>query len=78
LGVEPVITTQSDNAGLWAIDTIGENYDWHMSYVGNLNTAIGKFVNREKVALLLDIRDEGTEYLERTCPKHVTIVNSID
>ena len=78
LGVEPVITTQSDNAGLWAIDTIGENYDWHMSYVGNLNTTIGKFVNREKVALLLDIRDEGTEYLERTCPKHVTIVNSID
>ena len=78
LGVEPVITTQSDNAGLWAIDTIGENYDWHMSYVGNLNTAIGKFVNREKVALLLDIRNEGTEYLERTCPKHVTIVNSID
>ena len=78
LGVEPVITTQSDNAGLWAIDTIGKNYDWHMSYVGNLNTAIGKFVNREKVALLLDIRDEGTDYLERTCPKHVTIVNSID
>ena len=78
LGVEPVITTQSDNAGLWAIDTIYENYDWHMSHVGNLNTAIGKFVNREKVALLFDIRDEGTEYLERICPKHVTIVNSID
>jgi precorrin-4 C11-methyltransferase len=49
-----------------------------MSHVGNLNTAIGKFVNREKVALLFDIRDEGTEYLERICPKHVTIVNSID
>lgn len=78
LCVEPVITTQSDNAGLWAIDTIYENYDWHMSHVGNLNTAIGKFVNREKVALLFDIRDEGTEYLERICPKHVTIVNSID
>jgi len=78
LGVEPVITTQSDNAGLWAIDTIYENYDWHMSHVGNLNTAIGKFVNREKVALLFEIRDEGTEYLERICPKHVTIVNSID
>lgn len=78
LGVEPVITTQSDNAGLWALDTIYENYDWDMSYVGNLNTAIGKFVNREPVALLLDIRDEGTDYLERTCPQHVTIVNSVD
>ena len=78
LGVDPIITTQSDNAGLWALDTIYENYDWHMSYVGNLNTAIGKFVNREPVALLLDIRDEGTDYLERTCPQHVTIVNTVD
>ena len=73
-----VITTQSDNAGLWPLDTIYENYDWQMSYVGNINTAIAKFVNREPVALLLDIRDEGTDYLERTCPQHVTIVNSVD
>ena len=78
LGVDPVITTQSDNAGLWALDTINEDYDWHISYVGNLNTAIGKFVNREQTALLLDIRDEGTDYLERTCPQHVTIVHSIE
>lgn len=78
LGVDPIITTQSDNAGLWALDTIYENYDWYMNYVGNLNTAISKFVNREPVALLLDIRDEGTDYLERTCPQHVTIVNTID
>ncbi|MBO7537859.1 MAG: precorrin-4 C(11)-methyltransferase [Prevotella sp.] len=78
LGVDPIITTQSDNAGLWPLDTIYENYNWHMSYVGNLNTAIGKFVNREPVALLLDIRDEGTDYLERTCPQHVTIVKSAD
>ena len=78
LGVDPIITTQSDNAGLWALDTIYENYDWHMNYVGNLNTAIGRFVNREPVALLLDIRDEGTDYLERTCPQHVTIVNTVD
>ena len=78
LGVDPIITTQSDNAGLWPLDTIYENYNWHMSYVGNLNTAIGKFVNREPVALLLDISDEGTDYLERTCPQHVTIVKSVD
>ena len=78
IGAREVITTQSDNAGLWALDTIYENFDWHMSYVGNLNTAIGKFVNREPVALLLDIRDEGTDYLERTCPGHVTIVHTVD
>ncbi len=78
IGACEVITTQSDNAGLWALDTFYENYDWHMSCVGDLNTAISKFVNREPVALLLDIRDEGTNYLERTCPPHVTIVNTVD
>ena len=28
LGVEPVITTQSDNAGLWALDTLADRYGW--------------------------------------------------
>ncbi len=78
LGVNPVITTQSDNAGLWALDTLGEEYGWGISYVGDLNTLIGKFVNRQPTALLLDIRDEGSDYLERTCPQHVTIVRCID
>ena len=27
-GGEAVITTQSDNAGLWALDTLAEKYDW--------------------------------------------------
>ncbi len=78
LGVAPVITTQSDNANLWALDTLGETYHWHTSTAGDLNTVIGRFVNEEPTALLLDIRDEGTDYLERTCPKHVTLVHSIE
>lgn len=76
LGVEPVITTQSDVAGLWALDTLGEDYGWHTSYVGNLNVLISRFVNREPTALLSDIHDEGTDYLERTAPAHVTLVHS--
>ena len=78
LGVAPVITTQSDNAGLWALDTLGEQYGWHMNTTDHLNTVIGKFVNEEPTALLLDIRDEGTDYLERTCPRHVTRVQSVE
>lgn len=31
------------------------------------------FVNREPTALLLDIKDKGTEYLERTLPAHVKV-----
>lgn len=29
LGAEPVITTQSDLSGLWALDTLGERFHWH-------------------------------------------------
>lgn len=28
LGAEPVITTQSDRTGLWALDTLGDKFDW--------------------------------------------------
>mgnify|MGYP002624223955 CR=1 FL=1 len=78
LGVEPVITTQSDNAGLWALDTLGGEYGWATRWTGDPNALIGKFVSREPTALLLDVRDEGTDYLERTCPPHVTVVQSVD
>ena len=30
LGATPVITTQSDNAGLWALDTLGRSYQWEV------------------------------------------------
>ena len=49
-----------------------------MNTTDHLNTVIGKFVNEEPTALLLDIRDEGTDYLERTCPRHVTRVQSVE
>ena len=76
LGATPVITTQSDMSGLWALDTLGERFNWQPLHA--TNPAIFAFVNQEPTALLLDIHDEGTEYLENTLPSHVTIVNNID
>lgn len=74
LGAEAVITTQSDNTNLWALDTIGDKYDWvTTSNTVNFNQPLTSFVNRKDTALLLDINDEGTQYLERTVPEHVTI-----
>lgn len=74
LGAEAVITTQSDNTNLWALDTIGDKYDWvTMSNTVNFNQPLTSFVNRKPTALLLDINDEGTQYLERTAPEHVKI-----
>lgn len=80
LGADPIITTQSDNEGLWALDTLADRFNWILEDEGSehLNQCIFLFVNQEPTALLLEIRDEGTEYLERTLPKHVTIVHSID
>ena len=78
LGAHEVITTQSDNAGLWALDTFEQRFDWPVaSDIEDMNKCIFAFVNRKPTALLLEARDEGTDYLEATKPEHVTIINDI-
>ena len=78
LGAHEVITTQSDNAGLWALDTFEQRFDWSLaSDIEDMNDCIFAFVNQQPTALLLEARDEGTDYLEATKPKHVTIINDI-
>ena len=78
LGARPVITTQSDNAGLWALDTFEKRFDWPVaSDIDDMNDCIFAFVNRQPTALLLEARDEGTDYLEATKPEHVTIIRDI-
>ncbi|MBR3455112.1 MAG: precorrin-4 C(11)-methyltransferase [Bacteroidaceae bacterium] len=78
LGANPVITTQSDNQGLWALDTLANRFHWTLHADTKLNPIIFAFVNLQPTALLLDIRDAGTDYLESTLPPHVTIVKSMD
>lgn len=74
IGGEAVITTQSDNANLWALDTIGKKFGWVTdSNAVNFNYPLTSFVNKKPTALLLDINDEGTTYLERTSPEHVDV-----
>ena len=78
LDAHEVITTQSDNAGLWALDTFEQRFDWPVaSDIEDMNNCIFAFVNRKPTALLLEARDEGTDYLEATKPDHVTIINDI-
>ena len=78
LGARPVITTQSDNAGLWALDTLEKRFDWPVaSDIDDMNDCIFAFVNRQPTALLIEARDEGTDYLEATKPEHVTIIRDI-
>ena len=77
-GAHEVITTQSDNAGLWALDTFEKRFDWPVaSDIYDMQDCIFAFVNRKPTALLLEARDEGTDYLEATKPEHVTIIHDI-
>ena len=78
LGAHEVITTQSDNAGLWALDTFEQCFGWPVaSDIEDMNDCIFAFVNRKPTALLLEVRDEGTDFLEQTKPEHVTIIHNI-
>ena len=72
LGAEAVITTRSDSELLWPLDTLGREFGWGTN-AENMNACIAHFVNRKPTALLLGVKDRGTEYLERTASEHVDV-----
>ena len=77
LDAHEVITTQSDLAGLWALDTFEKRFDWE-SLSSGMNEVIAAFVNRKSVALFIATRTPDTDYLVRTRPDHVTLVSGFD
>lgn len=79
LGAEAIVTTQSDNTDLWALDTLAAKYDW-TTEAGKeqMNNSIFRFVNGEPTGLLLDVKDKGTDELLRTLPENVRVISDID
>ena len=82
-GGEAVVTTQSDNTGLWALDTLAQEYGWTIAMAGGkrlaaqrMNNVITLFVNKHKTALVLETEDDGTRYMEQTKPEHVKVFHS--
>ncbi|MBR6433929.1 MAG: precorrin-4 C(11)-methyltransferase, partial [Bacteroides sp.] len=93
LGAEPVVTTQSDRSGLWALDTLSHRFGWtpvvsapaSSSSVppstlpsgekerACMNRHISLFVSGKPTALLLTVRDEGTDWMEAHLPSHVAV-----
>ncbi len=74
VGGTAVVTTHSDNAGLWALDTLGAKFGWEtFTNTDSLNMPIATYVNGGKVALILDIKDKGTQWLERTKGENVDV-----
>ncbi len=78
IGAKEIITTQSDNCGLWALDTLPQRFGWHTGKMTReeSNRAIATFVNKKSTALVLEYDDEGTRLLERSLPDHVTLFRS--
>lgn len=74
-----IITTASDSLQLWPLDIFGKAYDWSNEYENSTeNDFIAAFVNQKSAALLLDVKNEGTEKLESTCPDFVDIYYSFE
>lgn len=89
LGAVPVITTQSDRIGLWGLDTLPKRFGWFpvvnpapsegivpTSGGGNqpcMNEHINLFVSGKPTALLLTVRNAGTEWMENNLPSHVEV-----
>lgn len=79
LGAQAVVTTQSDNTGLWPLDTIGKRFGWKTrTTADNLNQPIFAFVNQKPTALLLDINDEGSKWMKESRPQHVTLFYDVE
>jgi len=78
IGGQEVVTTQSDNAGLWALDTFEQRFGWPVaSEIEDMQDCVIAFVNRQPTALLIEASDEGTDYLLQTLPGHVTLISDI-
>jgi precorrin-4 C11-methyltransferase len=78
LGAQAIITTASDLQNIWALDTLAAQFGWQAVPSAPLNQLIALFVNNAKTALLLDVQDEGTRWLEKTRPPFVDVFYNQD
>ena len=74
LGAQAVVSTQTDNTGLWALDLFSrKSVCAQLNNMGGLNKPIALYTNGKPTALLLEVRDKFTLELERTHAEHVDI-----
>ena len=73
LGAIPVLTTVSDSCNLWALDLLPRRFGWQLEHTPKLTQFMSRFINHKPTALLLEVRDEGTLFLENSLPEHVSV-----
>ncbi len=60
LGAQAIITTQSDNAGLLALDTLAKKHGWQEETIGcTMNEAIAHYVNGKPISLIVEPTSEA-------------------
>ncbi len=76
IGATAVVTTQSDNAGLWALDTLARTHGWGQDEISpqQLNDLIFRYVGGKPTRLCLDW---PCNELETTAAEHVSIVHNL-
>ncbi len=83
IGAEPVISTASEGKGLWALDLLDQRFGWNSEFVGGKEgleqaTVMNRFNEGRSTALLLEVRDEGTERLEKEAPDFVRVYRNFE
>ncbi|WP_158837559.1 precorrin-4 C(11)-methyltransferase [Polaribacter sp. L3A8] len=77
LGGNAIISTSSDVQNIWALDTLGNQFNWQTESSISMTKTMALFVNNKPTALLLDIKDKGTKHLEETAPSFVTVFYNV-
>ncbi|MCH2229515.1 MAG: precorrin-4 C(11)-methyltransferase [Crocinitomicaceae bacterium] len=78
LGGYAVISTSSDLQDIWSLDLLAERFSWSSWTNRTSNDLISIFVNNKATAVLLEVRDEGTEFLERTAPDFIQFFYNLE
>lgn len=78
LGGQAVISTASDVQQLWALDLLADRFDWTCEQQVAMKDFMALFVNKKPTALLLEIKDKGTNYLEESAPDFVQIFYNLE
>ena len=76
-GGEAVVTTQSDCTGTWPLDTLARQFGWTLAD-DRINEQIALFVAGQPTALLLTVRDQGTDWMQNHLPENVSVFTRLE
>lgn len=77
LNAHPVITTQTDGSGLWPLDLLAKRFGWSQES-DDINPQIFLYAEGKPAALLLEVQDEGTKYLEENPAGNVEVFHRFE